>query len=144
MQPYVIKQGDYLAALAYRFGFDANAVWNDDKNAELRQARPNPNVLYPSDILYIPDQVDKKPVMHTLTTGATNPFVGPDPPTITLTHKFVGFAPTTYASKAYTVQELDQLTGLQSDENGVVTFQAPVTLSTATIVFTDTGESWAL
>jgi hypothetical protein len=37
LQPYVIKQGDHLALLAYKFGFDADTVWNDPKNAQLRQ-----------------------------------------------------------------------------------------------------------
>jgi hypothetical protein len=93
-------------------------------------------------VLNIPDPPTQPPA--SLTPGATNTFVAADPPTFTLTHKFVGVDPTTYASKAYTVQELDQLTGLARDENGTVTFLAPVTLTTATVVFTDTGEAWAL
>ncbi len=80
----------------------------------------------------------------TLTPGSTNTFIALDPPTMTLTHTFVGDDASTYASKAYTIQELDQLTGLTTDANGAVTFAVPVTLETATVVFTDTGESWAL
>jgi N-acetylmuramoyl-L-alanine amidase len=144
MQPYVICQGDYLAKLAYKFDFDADAVWNDPSNDDLRKLRPNPNIFLAGDILYIPDQVDKQPVVHTLVTGTTNSFVSPEPPTTTVTHKFVGDDSNTYASKAYTVKELDQLTGLTSDGDGVVTFQIPVTLDTVTVVFTDTGESWPL
>ncbi len=94
-------------------------------------------------MLYIPDQVNKKPVTSPLTTGSTNAFVS-NPPTVKLTHQFVGDDASTYASKAYTVVELDQLTGLTTDETGILTFDAPVTLETATVVFTDTGESWAL
>jgi hypothetical protein len=130
-------------SLAHQFGFDADTVWNDPKNAQLQQLRKDPNILLAGDVLYIPDQ-NGPPVMQSLTTGTTNTFVAPVPPTMTLTHKFVGADPTTYSSKAYTVLELDPLTGLESDENGIVTFQAPVTLNTATVVFTDTGESWAL
>jgi hypothetical protein len=68
--------------------------------------------------------------------------VAADAPTMTLTHTFVG-DPTTYANRAYTVQELSQLTGLQTDGDGTVTFQAPVTLDTATIVF-DSGNTFTL
>jgi hypothetical protein len=75
MQPYVIKIGDYVALLAYQFGFDADTVWNDPANDALRQLRPDPNVLCPTDILYIPDQNDKQPAMQTLTTGQANNFV---------------------------------------------------------------------
>jgi N-acetylmuramoyl-L-alanine amidase len=141
MQPYVIRQGDFLLSLAHQFGFDADTVWNDPKNAQLRQLRPNPNTLYPTDVLYIPEP--NAPVMQSLTTGTTNNFVS-SPPTTTLSVTFVGNDPTAYASKAYTIQELDQLTGLVTDGNGVAKFDAPVTLETATLVFTETGESYAL
>jgi hypothetical protein len=50
VQPYVIRQGDYLALLAYKFGFDADAVWNDPKNADLRKIRSDPNMLWPTDV----------------------------------------------------------------------------------------------
>jgi hypothetical protein len=145
LQPYVIRQGDYLLSLAYQFGFDADTVWNDPQNAQLRQdghLSQDPNILNPTDTLYIPDQ-NVPPVMQSLTTGATNTFVA-NIPTATLTQQFVGSDTTTYASKAYTIQELAELTGLTTDENGIATFQAPVTLDTATIEFTDTGKSWVL
>ncbi len=58
MQPYVIRQGDHLAHLAHKFGFDPQAVWQDGSNDELREARPDPNILCPGDVLYIPDPVD--------------------------------------------------------------------------------------
>jgi hypothetical protein len=72
VQPYVIRQGDYLGKLAHEFGFDANDVWNDPQNAQLRQAgqlSQDPNILNPTEILYIPDQ-DTPPATHSLTTGA--------------------------------------------------------------------------
>ncbi len=142
MQPYVIRQGDYLLSLAYRFGFDVDTVWNDPKNAQLRQLRSSPSILWPTDVLYIPDQ-NVPPAMQTVTTGTTNTFVT-DVPTLSVTQQFVGSEATTYSSRAYIVQELDQLTGLTTDEKGIATFQAPVTLDAATVQFTDTGESWVL
>jgi hypothetical protein len=145
LQPYVIKQGDHLALLAYKFGFDADTVWNDSKNAQLRQRAQlssDPNILYPTDVLYIPDQ-NVPPVMKSLTPGTTNSFVS-NVPTVTITHQFVGDDASTYASKAYTIQELNELTDLATDSNGIVKFQAPVTLQTATLTFTDSGECWVL
>lgn len=138
MQPYVVRQGDFLLKVAHRLGFDPDAVWNDAKNADLRQARPNPNILFPGDVLYIPDATD--PTLHPVVTGATNAFQS-DVPTSTLTHQFTG---ATYASKAYTVQELEELTGLQTDGSGVATFNVPVTLDTVTVTFTETGDAFAL
>jgi N-acetylmuramoyl-L-alanine amidase len=135
MQPYVIKQGDYLALLAYTFDFDADTVWNDPANADLRKLRPDPNVLRPTDILYIPDQVDKKPTMHPLVTGQTNTFVS-DPPTIDVCLKF---ADPSRASQAFTISELESLAGLTTKPDGTVTFKVPVSLQLFTIVFTNDG-----
>ncbi len=139
-----MRQGDFLVQLANNFGFDPDIVWQDPSNATLRALRSNPNILCAGDVLYIPDLPTQPPPMTSLMLGATNSFVAQDPPTVILTHKFIGSDSTSYASKGYTVQELDQLTGLTTDGDGVATFEAPVTLATATIVFTDTGESWAL
>jgi hypothetical protein len=51
--PIVVRQTDYLKKLADRFGFDADAVWNQARNAGLRQRR-DPNLLEPGDILWAP------------------------------------------------------------------------------------------
>ena len=145
MQPYVIRQGDYLLRLADKFGFDAETVWNDPENVSLRQAgrlSQDPNILDPTDMLYIPSSAP--PVMHSLSTGTTNTFTAAAVPSVTVTHQFLGDDPKTYASKAYSISELSDLTGLTTDENGVLTFQAPTTLVNATVVFSDTGESWVL
>jgi hypothetical protein len=142
MQPYVIRQGDYLHKIAHRFDFDADSVWNDPSNDDLRKLRPDPNLLFPGDLLHIPDQQD--PPGHKLAVGTTNEFEAPDAPTATVTQTFVGTDPADYASRAFTVSELDQLTGLTTDADGKATFPVPVTLDAVTVVFTDTGETWRL
>jgi hypothetical protein len=141
MQPYVVRQGEFLLQLAYKFGFDADSVWQDPQNASLVALRSDPNTLFPGDVLYVP--TPPPTAGASLKTGSTNNFVS-DAPTMTLTQQFAGPDPSMYASRAYTVQELTQLTGLTTDANGVATFSAPVTLTTATIVFGDTGETWTL
>jgi len=138
MQPYVIKQGDYLAKLAYTLSFDADTVWNDDKNADLRKLRPDPNFLWPTDVLYIPDSVDQPPAMQSLTTGSANNFVS-DAPTTSVSIRFSG-AP--LASQPYTVQELPQLTGLTTGGDGTATFSIPITLERFTIAFTASGATF--
>ncbi len=55
MRAVIIRQGDHLAGLAARLGFDADEVWQHERNAELRERRDNPQVLSPGDILYVPD-----------------------------------------------------------------------------------------
>jgi hypothetical protein len=131
MEPYVIRQGDYLLQVAHTFGFDADTVWNDDKNSDLARLRPDHNILRPGDILYIPDQAYKTPDYQSLNTGATNSFVA-DAPTTTIN---IQFSDAQLASQACIVVELDHLTGLTTDGSGLLTFAAPVTLQIATITF---------
>jgi hypothetical protein len=54
MRPYVVRQGDYLAKLAARMGFDAETVWNAPENEVLRRRRSSPDVLCPGDVLHLP------------------------------------------------------------------------------------------
>ena len=54
MRPYVVRQGDYLTKLAFIHGFDAEEVWNDAKNDEIRGRRVDHNILAPGDIVYFP------------------------------------------------------------------------------------------
>lgn len=53
-RPYVVRQGDHLARLAYIHGFDAAEVWNHERNAELRAMGRTPEILAPGDVLYLP------------------------------------------------------------------------------------------
>jgi|HubBroStandDraft_2_1064218.scaffolds.fasta_scaffold40481_3 hypothetical protein len=141
MQPYVIKQGDYLLQLAYSLGFDADSVWNDPTNSDLRTLRSNPAILFPGDLVQVPTAPPSPPA--TLVTGSANNFTS-SPPTVTLTQTFAAADGTPYASMAFTVQELPDLTGQTTDGNGTATLEVPVTLDTATLTFTDTGEVWVL
>jgi LysM repeat protein len=55
---YKVQQGDHLSSIAKAFGFsDYQTIWNDPNNADLKAQRVNPNVLYPGDLLFIPDKV---------------------------------------------------------------------------------------
>lgn len=129
MEPYVIRQGDTLARLAYRFGFDAEVVWNDAKNHDLRKDRSDPNILLPTDVLYIPET--REPSSTALVTGATNSFVSSEP-TIPV---HIHFVDARLASQPFIVAEIEDLTGQSTDSSGWVKFDAPLTLRTATITF---------
>ena len=75
-RPYVVRQGDYLVKLGFVYGFDAEEVWNDAKNEEIRGRRPDHNVLAPGDIVYIP--VKKKEGLPII-KGTTNHYVAKVP-----------------------------------------------------------------
>jgi hypothetical protein len=58
---YTVKQGDHISSIAHQFGFrDYRTIWDDAENADLKKARQNPNVLYPGDVIVIPDKLEKK------------------------------------------------------------------------------------
>src|SRR5260221_607385 len=52
---YVVKEGDCLASLAYARGLYWRSVWSHPRNAALKKARKNPNVLLPGDRVHLPE-----------------------------------------------------------------------------------------
>lgn len=58
--PYTVVQGDHIASIAAEAGFLSwKTVWEDGANASLSGKR-NPNVLYPGDVLKIPEKQQKE------------------------------------------------------------------------------------
>jgi hypothetical protein len=57
---YTVRQGDHVFSISKKFGFtDHRIIWDDPNNAVLKQKRVNPHVLYPGDIVHIPDKKEK-------------------------------------------------------------------------------------
>jgi hypothetical protein len=137
MEPYVVRQGDFVDLLAHNYGFDADDVWNDSANDDLRQNRDNPNVLYPTDVLYIPSPPD--PASVSLQTGTTNTFVS-DVPTVPVQLRFDY---PDLASQAFTIDEIPELTGLLADGDGIAKFEVPINIGDFTVTFTSSGTSFA-
>jgi hypothetical protein len=79
-KPYVVKQGDYLTKLAYLMGFKASDVWDDPQNADLKASRASMDVLYPTDVIYIPDTA---PEPQALAGGTANAYAA-DVPKVTV------------------------------------------------------------
>lgn len=53
---YTVRQGDCLSSIAAGFDIsDWRVIYNHPNNADFRQLRPDPNVIYPGDQLFIPD-----------------------------------------------------------------------------------------
>jgi N-acetylmuramoyl-L-alanine amidase len=69
---HTVKQGEYLSRIAHENGFaNWRTIYDHPQNAGLRDKRPNPNVLLPGDLIYIPDKIEKK---ETCGTGQTHRF----------------------------------------------------------------------
>ncbi len=137
MEPYVVKQGDFVDLLAHQYGFDANDVWNDSANDELRKNRDNPNVLYSTDVLYMPPRV--APAPFNLQTGTTNTFESNEP-TVPVQ---IRFDYPDLASQAFTIDELPNLTGQSTDGDGIAKFVVPINIGHFTVTFTSSATSFA-
>jgi len=52
---YRVKQGECINSIAYRYGLDADTIWNHPNNSNLKASRNKErNILLAGDILFIP------------------------------------------------------------------------------------------
>jgi N-acetylmuramoyl-L-alanine amidase len=53
---HTVEQGECLSSIAAYYGFpDWHVIYNHPNNADFRTLRPDPNLIFPGDQLYIPD-----------------------------------------------------------------------------------------
>lgn len=132
MKPYVIKQGDYLLKLAHMRGFVADTVWNDGKNAKLKELRKNPNMLQAGDVLFVPDEPRKK---LRLNKEETNVYVA-RVPTVTVSIVVSDDGEPLKDAK-YVLEGMGDDTELKTDGEGTATFEAPVHVREVVLAFVD-------
>ena len=54
-----VKQGECLSSIAKQYGFrDWKVIYDDPNNKDFKKARPDPNVIAPGDMIFIPDKKD--------------------------------------------------------------------------------------
>jgi hypothetical protein len=133
--PYIIKQGDYLAKVAFRFGFDPGEVWNDPKNAGLKAQR-DPNILAPGDVLFIPGR--RRPAPAPLELGGDNHFAC-DVPEVPIRIRLVDERGAPHAGKACTVEGLGEPLHIAADGDGGVSVSVPVTTRSVFVTIDDLG-----
>lgn len=72
MPMHEVRQGECLSSIARSYGFrDFRRIYDHPRNAEFRRLRPNPNVIFPGDPLFIPEKQEK---VETRATGSTHRF----------------------------------------------------------------------
>ena len=71
MSKHVVKPGECLESIAFKFGFSWKTIWNFGENAELKRLRRDPNLMYPGDVVVVPDQENRN---ESIATGALHRF----------------------------------------------------------------------
>ena len=56
MPDHDVRRGECMASIADQYGFFWETLWNLADNSELKQLRKDPNVLFPSDVVFIPEK----------------------------------------------------------------------------------------
>jgi hypothetical protein len=63
MPVHYVQQGECLLTIAARYGAGGwKTLYDDPGNADLRKTRPNPNILFPGDKVFVPEKGDLKGV----------------------------------------------------------------------------------
>lgn len=132
MKPYVIRQGEYLASLAVRHGFDAERVWHDPANGALAQLRRNPQILQPGDVMHLPDGPDTA-VAKQLRARSRNTYVARVPKvTLSLVFRDHGHA---IANARYLVDVAGRSVAGSSDGDGKLELAVPVHVTEVRVDF---------
>ncbi|MGK3988663.1 peptidoglycan-binding protein [Sorangium sp. So ce136] len=77
---HIVRQGECLSSIAPKYGFaDWRVIYNHPDNAEFKKRRPNPNLIYPGDVLVIPDM---EPKAVEVPTGGKHVFTVKVPKTV--------------------------------------------------------------
>jgi len=141
-QKHEVKQGEGIATIAKMFGFFRwENLWDDPMNRNLREKRNNPNVLYPGDVVSIPEREQKE------VDGSTEQchrFVYRVPRmTETLRMKIEDFDGAPMANKPF-VLTLDDGTKYSGKTNGegMLEGQVPVDATSGTLEIE--GNEWCL
>lgn len=136
MRAYVIRQGDYLAKLAHRMGFNAAEVWDDPANAELKRRR-DPNLLYPGELLYVP-AASRAPMP--VASHAVNGYVA-EPPKVFVRLVFEG-ADGPLADEPYVVEGVGPFPESATDGDGAVVLELSVHVRECRVVFPRRGVAY--
>ncbi|HEY3822539.1 MAG TPA: LysM domain-containing protein [Polyangiaceae bacterium] len=134
---HVVQQGECLTQIAQQYGFaDHKAIYDHPDNADFKQARPSPNILYPGDVLQIPDPEKKS---ADCATGDSYRFVVRRP-TRNLHIVFTDVTGTAVAGAKYVlVAGDDTRMGTTGGDGAVDEKGIGLSVQTATLEFPDLG-----
>jgi hypothetical protein len=75
---YTVNQGDCFSSIAAQYGISWKKLWNHPDNARLKTLRKDPSVLFPGDVVTIPDKENR---YESRSTDARHTFTKKSEPT---------------------------------------------------------------
>jgi N-acetylmuramoyl-L-alanine amidase len=135
-----VSQGDCFLSIADKYGFFWETLWNHPRNAELKKARKDPAILYPGDVVFVPDKQEK---VVSKSTGQMYKFKMKNVPA-KLNVRFLDDEDKPRANLKY-VLDIDgkEFKGT-TDGNGAINVSIPPGAKSGTIVFEDEDEEYDL
>lgn len=133
---YIVSQGECISTIAIAAGFTPDKVWNDGANAELRNARKDPNVLLPEDKVTLPKLTPKS---ESKATGASYKFKRKGVP-LKLNLQMLDEARKPRANLHYTLYVGSKTLQGNTDGNGYIHESIPVDASSARLVLNNGSE----
>jgi N-acetylmuramoyl-L-alanine amidase len=120
---YTVVQGDTILRIAKAHGFaKSDSIYQHADNAAYRELRPNPNVIYPGDIINIPD---KTPKVVRRATNKTHRFVVSKPEVETLKIKLQNKAGDALQGKRITLSVGAQDLDVELGADGLLSIDLP-------------------
>jgi hypothetical protein len=69
MTIHTVRSGENLTTIARKYGYsDWKAIYDHPKNMDFKRKRPNPNIIFPGDVIFIPDKNTTAPPPHRIST----------------------------------------------------------------------------
>ena len=138
-RPYIVRQGDYLTALAFRFGTTVKTILDDPKNKDLKERR-HPEILNPLDIVYLPEPTESP---LSITAQTENLFQA-DVPTVLVKVRLANADETPVASQVVETFPLLTEEVLKTDGDGNLALEVPVTVKTVRLEIPEVNLCFAL
>lgn len=136
---YIVKQGDCISSIAFKYGLFPDTIWNDSKNSDLKQERKDPNVLLPGDEVYIREKEEKE---ESCASGKKHRFKRKGVPEKLIIQFRCDGEPR--ANEAYVLEIDGELSEGETDPNGKVEIPIPPDAKKGNITFRDTGDKYNL
>jgi len=132
MPTHIVEQGESIQRIARDYGFaDWRTIWEHGANASLRQRRSQPEVLFPGDVVEIPE---REPTPFDVVTDRVHRFYvnAPDEAALVVVAKNAQDEPIANTPWVITVTDGPRLTGT-TDAEGTVRTWIPILATQGTL-----------